>query len=146
MSDVPTVQQGAVIRLGLDAGSATDFTCAITSFVINEQRTLTRKSPSFGSPAWEDKASAKQATVTITFANNPHATSGLLALMWSAQQLQTGELYFEVRYAEGSVSTSNPKRTGFIVVADLDWGTQAFQVRQSTKTFPARAISDPIAA
>jgi hypothetical protein len=60
------VQGEAVILLGPDAGSTTDYSCWISEFVINETRTTFAKAPSFSSPAIEDKAAADQAAVTMT--------------------------------------------------------------------------------
>jgi hypothetical protein len=42
------------------------------------------------------------------------------------------------------VSSSNPKFTGFIVVAELDTGAPVSQVRRQTKTYPARDLSGPL--
>jgi hypothetical protein len=55
------VQGEAVILLGPDAGSLTDYSCFISEFVINDTRTVHVKAPSFGSPSIEEKAAADQA-------------------------------------------------------------------------------------
>jgi hypothetical protein len=138
------LQRRAVIELGADAGSLTDYSAEVSEFVINQQRILVQKAPSFGSPATEQKAGSGTATVSMTFAANPHSTTGVLAEMRTAQATTTGELYFEVRYSSAAVSASNPKFTGYIVVADMDTGGRIGEVRRISKTFPARAVSDPI--
>lgn len=140
------VQRDAVVQLGADSGSLTDYSSEVSEFIINEQRLLTQKSPSFGSPTTEQKASSGTATVTITFAANPHATTGLLAAMRTAQATVAGELYFDVKYGSASVSSSNPKFTGYIVVSDIDTGGRIGEVRRISKTFPARSVSAPITA
>lgn len=142
MTDV--IQGAAVVMLGPDAGSLTDYSCYISEFVINEQRVLTVKSPSFGSPASEQKAGADTASVTMTYLAVPHGTSGLWWELRRARGTTTGELYFEVKYDNVAVSASNPKYTGYIVVSDLDTGAAGYTARRQSKTFPARAVSDPI--
>lgn len=140
MSDVPTTQRVAVVRLGPTSGSLTDHSCAVTELVVNEQRSLVQKAASFGSPNIEQKAAAQFASVTMTFANNPHATTGLLAALRAARATTTGEIYFDVKYDDAAVAASNPKYAGWIVVADLDTGTRVSQTRQISKTFPARGV------
>lgn len=126
--------------LGPDAGDLTDYTCWISEFRIIETRATVVKAPSFGSPAIEEKAAADQAQVAMTFLAVPHASSGLLWELDRAKRTQTGELYFEWKPATGAVSASNPKRTGFLVVTDLDTGAPLGPRRQS-KLFPARSVS-----
>lgn len=145
MSDVPITQGVGVFRFGPSSGSLTDHTCAVTEFIVNEQRSLVQKAPSFGAPDIEQKAAARFASVTITFANNPHATTGLLAAFRAAQATDLGEIYFDAVYDDAVVSGSNPKYAGWIVVSDLDIGTRVSQVRQITKTFPARAVIQIVA-
>lgn len=141
-----TIQRRAVVQLGPDAGSLTDYTCDIAEFVINEGRALVQKAPSFGSPAREDKAAAGFASVTMSFLHSPNSSSGLWQELWAAMQTVTGELFFQVRYSDAAVSSSNPKRTGYIKVVDLDTGGPAYQARRQSKTFPARSVSDPLAS
>lgn len=145
MSD-DLVQAGAVILLGRDPGDLTDYTCFISEFRILETRTLVVKSPSFGSPVFEDKAAAGRARVAMTFLAAPNASSGLWWELRRASLTRTGELYFDVKWSTGMLSASNPKRTGYLVVSDLDTGAAAFTDRRQSKVFPARAVSDPIAA
>lgn len=137
-------QLGAYVALGLDAGSAVDYSADVAEFIITETRAQTIKPGSFGSPNIEAKASAGGASVTVTFNGNPHGSSGLWFLVRSAKQTVSAELYFEYRPANAAVSSSNPKTTGYIVVTELDTGGPMGQVRRQTKTFPARGISDPI--
>jgi hypothetical protein len=134
------VQGEAVIQLGPDPGDLTDYTCWISEFVINDTRTVHVKAPSFGSPVIEEKAAADQYAVTMTFFAVPHASSGLLWELDRAKRTRTGELYFEWKGATGSVSASNPKRTGYLVVTAINTGA-AMGPRRQSHTFPARAVS-----
>jgi len=130
--------------LGPDAGSLTDYSCAFQTFQINERRNTVVKAPTPSSPAFEEKAGAGQASVTVVFLSAFVATSGLWAELLTAMATRTAELYFEYTPADDTVSASNPKRTGYITVVDLDTGAPAFEARRQSKTFPARDISAPI--
>lgn len=132
--------------LGPDPGDLTDYSCWISEFVVNDTRTTFVKAPSFGSPAVEEKAAADQASVTMTFLAVPHATSGLWWELNRAKGTRTGELYFDVKWADAAVSASNPKRTGYLVVTGLDTGAAGFQARRQSKVFPARGVSGPLSA
>lgn len=145
MSDVPNIQGGGVFRFGPTSGSLTDHTCAVTEAVVNEQRSLVQKQPSFGSPAIEQKAAARFASVTLTFANNPNATTGLLAAFRAAQATDTGEIYFDFKWDDAATSSDNPRYAGWMVVSDLDIGTRVNLARRITKTFPARAVIEIVA-
>jgi len=113
------IQDRPVIMLGPDAGSLTDYSCAFQTFQINERRNTVVKAPT-------------------------PSTSGLWAELFTAMGTRTAELYFEYTPADDTVSASNPKRTGYIVVNDLDTGAPAFEARRQSKTFPARDVSAPI--
>ena len=134
------IQGEAVILLGPDAGSTTDYSCWISEFVINDTRTVHVKAPSFSSPAIEEKAAADQYAVTMTFLAVPHASSGLLWELDRAKRTRTGELYFEWKGSTAAVSASNPRRTGFLVVTGLGTGA-ALGPRRQSRVFPARAVS-----
>lgn len=140
------VQGLASVMLGPDAGHLTDYTCAIRVFQINERRNTVIKAPSFGSPALEERAAAGQATVTIEFISEFVASSGLWVEFLNAMATDSAELYFEWTPNDDTVSATNPKRTGFIVVSDLDSGAPAYEARRQAKTFPARSISALIVA
>jgi hypothetical protein len=135
------IQGAAVVMLGPDPGDLTDYSCWISQFQINDTRATYVKAPSFSSPAFEDKASAGRASVTMSFLAVPHATAGLLWELYRAQNTRTGELYFDVRWATGSVSASNPRRTGYLVVTDVDAGAAGHGPRRQSKVFPARGVS-----
>jgi hypothetical protein len=135
------VQGEAVIMLGPDPGDLTDYSCFISEFVINDTRTVHVKAPSFGSPAIEEKAAAYQAAVTMSFLAVPSASSGLLWELDRAKRTRTGELYFEWKGATGSVSATNPKRTGYLVVTAINTGAAMAQPRRQSQTFPARSVS-----
>lgn len=139
-------QGRASVLLGPDAGSLTDYSCAIREFVINERRNTVIKAPTPSSPAFEEKAGAGQASVTVVFLSAFVQSSGLWVELLTAQATDTAELYFEWKPANTTVGASNPKRTGFFVVTDLDTGAAAFAPRLQAKTFPARAVSAPIIA
>lgn len=138
------IQGAAVVMLGPDPDNLTDYSCYISEFVINEGRLLTVKAPSFGSPATEQKAGSDTASVVMTFLAVPNASSGLWWELRRAKRTVSGELYFEVKYADTTVSASNPKYTGYLVVSDLDTGAAGYTARRQSKTLPARAVSDPI--
>lgn len=139
------IQGEAVILLGPDAGSTTDYSCWISEFRILDTRTVHVKAPSFSSPAIEEKAAADQSSVAITFLAVPHTSSGLLWELDRAKRTRTGELYFEWKGATGAVSASNPKRTGFLVVTGIDTGAPLGPRRQS-QLFPARGVSGFLAS
>jgi hypothetical protein len=130
--------------LGPDAGSLTDYSCAFQTFVINERRTTVVKAPTFSSPAIEEKAAAGQASVSVVFLSDYVTTSGLWQELVNAMATRTSELFFEYTPADDTVGTSNPRRTGYIVVTDLDTGAPAFEARRQVKTFPARDVSAPL--
>lgn len=138
------VQDRPYVALGVDAGSLTDYSCAFQTFQINERRATVVKAPTPSSPAFEEKAGAGQASVSVVFLSDYVTTSGLWQELLNAQATRTAELYFEYTPADDTVSSTNPKRTGYIVVTDLDTGAPAFEARRQTKTFPARGISAPI--
>ncbi len=134
------VQGEPVIMLGPDPGDLTDYTCWISEFAIDDGRTVFAKAPSFSSPALEQKAGADTASVRMTFLAVPHASAGLLWELDRAKRTRTGELYFEWTAGTGSVSASNPKRTGYLVVTGITTGWAAGPRRES-QTFPARQVS-----
>lgn len=139
------VQTSAVIMLGPDPGDLTDYTCWISEFVILDTRTTAIKAPTFASPAIEEKAAAGAASVSMTFLAVPDTSSGLWWELNRAKGTRTAELYFEWRGDSAVVSSSNPKRTGYIVVTGLDSGAPIGPRRQS-KVFPARDVSEPLAS
>ncbi len=138
------VQDRATVMLGPDADSLTDYTCAIRSFVINDSRATVVKAPTMSNPNTEQKAASKSNTVTIDFLSAFVTSSGLWQEMLTAQGTRSGELYFEWTPGDDVVSASNPKRTGFLVVTDLDSGMAVGQALRQSKTFPARSVSAPI--
>lgn len=137
------IQDRPIIMLGTAPGDIADYSCSFQTFQINERRNTFLKAPTPASPAFEEKAGAGQASVTVVFLS-PYATSDLWGVLLAAQATRTAELYFEYTPADDTVSATNPKRTGYIVVTDLDMGAPAFEARRQSKTFPARAISAPI--
>lgn len=139
------IQGAAVVQLGPDAGDLTDYSCWVSEFVIHDVRNTYVKAPSFGSPAVEERAAAAQASVTMTFLAAPNTASGLWWELNRAQNTRTGELYFDVRWSTAAVSSSNPKRTGLIVVSGLDTGAPPGPRRYSF-VFPARNVSGPLAS
>lgn len=143
MSD-DLIQERPIIMLGPAADSITDYSCAFQTFQINERRNTTLKPPTPSSPAFEELAGAGQASVTVVFLSAYVTSSGLWAELLTAMGTRTSQLYFEYTPADDTVSATNPKRTGWIVVTDLDMGAPAFEARRQVKTFPARAISAPI--
>ena len=132
--------------LGPDAGSLTDYSCWFTDFTINDVRNTVVKSPTFSSPAVEQKAAAGEASVTASFLAVPDTASGLWWELNRAKDTRTAELYFEWRGDSAAVSASNPKRTGYIVVTGLDSGAPAYQPRRQSRVFPARGVSGPLAS
>ncbi len=137
-------QFAGVFELGPDADTLTDYTCDISALVITAGRATVVKAPSMSNPATEQKAASAFGTVSMVFTSNPNDASGLWQAMYVAQQTRTGELFFQVRYATGSVSSSNPKFTGYIVVAELDTAAPVGEIRRQSKSFPARDLSGPV--
>jgi hypothetical protein len=138
------VQDRATVMLGPDAGSLTDYTCAIRSFVINDARATVVKAPTFSNPFTEQKAASQSNTVTIDFLSEFVTSSGLWSELLTALSTRTAELYFEWTPTDDVVSASNPKRTGYLVVTDVDSGMAVGQPLRQVKTFPARDVSAPI--
>jgi len=140
------VQDRPIVMLGPAADALTDYSCAFQTFQINERRNTVVKAPTPANPTFEEKAGAGQASVTVVFLSDYVTTSGLWQELWNAMQTRTGELYFEYTPADDTVGTSNPQRTGYIVVTDVDMGAPAFEARRQSKTYPARDVSQPIVA
>jgi hypothetical protein len=140
------VQGKAVVQLGPAPDDLTDYTCWISEFVINDTRSTVIKAPTFSSPAIEEKAAANGATVTMAFLAVPDATSGLWWELNRAKGTRTGELYFDVKWADAAVSATNPRRTGHLVVTALDTGAAGFTARRQAKVFPARDVSGPLSS
>lgn len=136
------VQRVAVVELGPDAGSLTDYSCDVSGFVVTVGRTTVVKPASFGSPAIEQRASARTATVTITFTSQPNTASGLLQELRAAQNTVSGELFFRVKYQDEAVSPSNPSQSGWLIVGDVQIGAPASSTMVQTQTFPARDVSE----
>ncbi len=132
------------MMLGPDPESLTDYTCAIRSFVINDSRATVVKAPTFSNPYTEQKAASGSYTVTIDFLSAFVASSGLWQELLTALNTRTAELFFEWTPGDDTVSASNPKRTGYIVVTDLDSGMAVGQPLRQAKTYPARDVSAPI--
>ena len=139
------IQGPAVILLGPDSGTLTDYSCYISEFVINETRSTAVKAPTFASPAIEEKAAANAATVSMSFLAVPDTTSGLWWELNRARGTRTARLVFEWKGADAVVSSSNPRRTGVIVVTGLGTGAPLGPRRQAL-VFPARDISAPLAS
>jgi hypothetical protein len=140
------VHKGGLIQLGLDSGSLATYSDDFRLFECVRTRGVVLKAPSFGSPAVESKAAATSHVVNCEFATNEGSSSGIWQLMWTAQATTTGELYFSVVVGRGSVSATNPKFTGYLLVTDLGFGSAPNQVRSQTRSFPARAVSNPLSS
>jgi hypothetical protein len=138
------VHKGGLIQLGLDAGSLVNYSGDFKLFECVRTRALVQKAPSFGSPEIEQKAAAVSHVVNCELATNEGDATGIWQLLWDAQATTTGEVYFSVVVGRGSVSATNPKFTGWLVVDELSFGSAPDSVRSQTRSFPARAVSDPI--
>ncbi len=130
--------------LGPDPDNLTDYSCAIRDFRINDARATVVKAPTFSNPATEQKAASRSFTVTIDFLSAFITTSGLWMELLTALGTTTGELYFEWTPGDDTVSATNPKRTGYLVVTDVDSGMALGQALRQSKTYPARGVSEPV--
>ncbi len=139
-------QFGGVFQLGPDPDTLTDYTCDIAGFVITEGRATVVKSPTFSNPQTEQKAAAGFGNVQMTFATNPGDSSGLWRAIRTAMLTTTGDLFFQVRYSTASVSATNPRFTGYIVISGLDTGAPVNQPLRQSQSFGARSLSGPLSA
>jgi hypothetical protein len=132
------------IQLGTGPGSVTDYSLDISALVINRRRNTVTKPGTFGNPVVEEKASTNQYTVTAVFAGNEGDATGVWAEIWDAMDTDASEVYFEGTFKEGAVSASNPKFTGYIIVTDTDAGGTVGELKQQSKTWPARGVVGPL--
>ncbi len=146
MTNGYVAQFAGVFELGPDSGSLVDYTCDISTFLITEGRATVVKAPTMSNPATEQKAGSGFGTVSMVFTSNPNDATGLWQAMRAAKQTRTGELFFQVRYSTAAVGSSNPKFTGYMVVAELDTGAPVGEIRRQAKSFPARDLSGPVYA
>lgn len=138
------VHKGGLIQLGLDPGSLANYSGDFRLFECVRSRALFQKAPTPVSPEIEQKAGAASAVVNCEFATNEGDATGIWQLLSAAIGTDSAEVYFSVVVGRGSVSATNPKFTGYLVVAELSFGSVPNQVRSQTRSFPARAISAPI--
>lgn len=136
------VQRVAVIELGPDPGSLTDYSCDVSGFLVTVGRTTVVKQASFGSPDIEQRAASRTATVVMTFTTQPNATSGLVNALRAARDTVSGELFFRVRYDDAAASASNPIQSGWLTVTDIQVGAPVSSPMVQTQSFPARDVTE----
>lgn len=77
----------------------------------------------------------KSGTLTITF-NDDFAVSSIDSVLWTAFISAAQTLTFEVRPDAGSVSTSNPKYTGTVFIAQHSVGGSVGELAAKQVSFP----------
>lgn len=138
------VHKGGLIQLGLTPGGLANYSGDFRLFECVRSRALFQKAPTPASPTIDMKAGAISHVVNCELATNEGDGTGIWQLLWEAQGTTTAEVYFSVVTGRGSVSATNPKFTGYLVVAELSFGSAPSAVRSQSRSFPARAVSDPI--
>jgi hypothetical protein len=128
-----------VIMLGPDAGSLTDFlrfrrssstTGAIPS--SRRRRSVRRRSRESGG-----RSGVGVGRIPVRLCDHVRAVAGTVERYGDPD----GGTVFEYTPADEARSARrDPRRTGYIVVVDLDTGAPAFEARRQSKTFPARRV------
>jgi hypothetical protein len=138
------IQLGGNIQFGPAPGSLVSYSNDISSVVLNRRRPGQTKPATFGEPETTQKAGADEYQLTVNFFHDEGDVANFWAGVWDAMDTDAGELYFEATLKPGTVSATNPKFTGYVVLVDLDTGGTVGQWKQQGKTWPARAVAGPI--
>jgi hypothetical protein len=140
------VQLNGVIRIGPVSGTLVDYSADISALVINTKIETVQRPPTYGNPNKEARKGSIEDQVTLVFNADESPATGLWAVLYdAARNSATGELAFDAVYKSGSVSASNPRFTGILLVSDIDTGTPVNEWKAQSKSFPARNIAGPLA-
>jgi hypothetical protein len=138
-------QLEAQIKIGPVGGTLVDYSSDVSALVINTKAEQVARPATYGAPNKRAAKGALEDMVTLVFNADEQPSTGLWAVMYDALRNGNGELEFSAVYKAGTISASNPKFTGIILVSDIDTGAPVNQWKAQSKTYPARNIAGPLA-
>lgn len=140
-------QLEAQIKIGPVGGPLVDVSVDVSALVINTKAETVARPPTYGAPQKRSAKGALEDTVTLVFNADESPSTTLWAVMYDAlRNGASGELEFSAVYKSGTISATNPKFTGIILVSDIDTGTPVNQWKAQSKTYPARLIAGPLSS
>lgn len=129
-------QRAAVVELGLDPGDLTDLSDEIATFTIDDNRNTVARRATYGFPDERTSAAGHARMATIDFDQEEGDPEGTFAMLRAAQNTESGECYFRVRYKDEPQSETNPEYTGSFVVTGITIGTAVNVWKAQSKTYP----------
>lgn len=106
--------------LKLGAGP-TDVSAEVTQVILKGMRADVSIPATLATPKGHAAGSAKY-EISIDYFSDDSGASTLFSLLWAAVASASKELAYEVTLRDGSVSPSNPKYSGTLIVAGADLG------------------------
>lgn len=133
MADQP-VQLTGLLKLGADAGTATDVSAFVSKMIVHVSRSEVAIPATLANNTEGVAAGSFQYSLEIQFYSGLAATS-LWAKLYTAALTDSAELYFEGQLNSGAVGVDNPKWSGKIVVLTVDTGADVGTLRQQSQTY-----------
>lgn len=108
-----TLNNGVTFKIGATSASTTDLSTYVTNIQINREYDQV-ETTAMGSSGRTYIAGLEQSTITVTFNNEYSSATGVNQVV---EALVGTKAYFESTPGAGSVSASNPKYSGNILIA-----------------------------
>lgn len=115
--------------------TVTDYSGAITSIVINRERSSVTIPPTLKDARETEKAGPLRESVTINFFSDVDAAS-IWAELYDAMDTDSAILYFEGNLNEGATGADNPQFSGYFSVLGLETGADVGTLREQSQTYP----------
>ncbi len=118
----------------------TSYNSSVTSLVITRATDIITVPKTFANALTDSIAGGETQTLTVNFLGDPLSASSFWAELWDAMDTDDKTLYFAGTLNDStSVSATNPKFSGVVVVSSLDTGGQVGELRAQSQTFPIKA-------
>lgn len=131
MSNRFTQQRGVMIFGG------TDFSTHITTVAFQHARGSVEIPQTFGSDETDSEPGALTTDMEITFLDPMTATSFHAALRPVIED--DGEITFDTLFDNTAAGSSNPRRTGTVIVTSLNTGGEVGGLRTQSQTYRVKA-------
>lgn len=120
--------------------AGTQYNSEITSLMINRAVETITAPATFANAITDPNAGPESDSLTINFLGDPLTASSFINALWEAMDTDEKILYWAATLnISTTVTATNPKYSGQIVVTDLDVGGDVAALRQQSKTYPIKA-------
>lgn len=118
----------------------TNYNASITSLVINRATDIITIPKTFANALTDSEAGGETQTLTINFLGDPLSASSFWAELWDAMDTDDKSLVFAATLNDSTtVSATNPKFSGTVIVAGLGTGGDPGALRTQSQTFPIKS-------